>query len=127
MCQQEVAARPACRNGGRGLSSPGVPPFLANQERPRPPSSTSFRADAAAPGACCPSMRIEAARTRLELGKGRIMTKIGRFKKVPGEYRGQVIPLSVQAKSVRIAPATHPTGTAPSPRVLTGKADVGPP
>src|SRR3546814_16129962 len=125
MCQQEVAARPACRNGGRGLSSPGVPPFLANQERPRPPSSTSFRADAAAPGACCPSMRIEAARTRLELGKGRIMTKIGSFKKVSGEYRGQVITLSVQAKSVRIAPAPNPNGNAPRTRVLIGQAPNG--
>src|SRR3546814_8278580 len=70
-------------------------------------------------------MRIEAARTRLELGKGRIMTKIGSSKKVSGEYRGQVITLSVQAKSVRIAPATNPTGNAPSHRVLIGEGDIG--
>src|SRR3546814_10933075 len=70
-------------------------------------------------------MRIEAARTRLELGKGRIMTKIGSSKKVSGEYRGQVITLSVQAKSVRIAPATNPTGNAPSHRVLIGEAEIG--
>src|SRR3546814_14554220 len=69
-------------------------------------------------------MRIEAARTRLELGKGRIMTKIGSFKKVSGEYRGQVITLSVQAKSDRIAPATNPTGNAPSHRILIGDAEV---
>ncbi len=32
------------------------------------------------------------------------MAKIGTFKKVSGEFRGQITTLSVQAKSVRIAP-----------------------
>jgi uncharacterized protein (DUF736 family) len=53
------------------------------------------------------------------------MTKIGSFKKVSGEYRGQIITLSVQAKSVRIAPEANPTGNAPSHRVLIGDAEVG--
>ena len=53
------------------------------------------------------------------------MTKIGSFKKVSGEYRGQIITLSVQAKSVRIAPDAKSTGNAPSHRVLIGEAEVG--
>lgn len=53
------------------------------------------------------------------------MTKIGSFKKVSGEYRGQIITLSVQAKSVRIAPETNPTGNAPSHRVMIGDVEVG--
>ena len=53
------------------------------------------------------------------------MTKIGSFKKVSGEYRGQIITLSVQAKSVRIAPETNQTGNAPSHRVYVGRAEIG--
>ena len=53
------------------------------------------------------------------------MTKIGSFKKVSGEYRGQIVTLSVQAKSVRIAPETNPTGNAPSHRVMVGDVEVG--
>lgn len=32
------------------------------------------------------------------------MAKIGTFKKVSGEFRGQITTLSAQAKAVRIAP-----------------------
>jgi uncharacterized protein (DUF736 family) len=53
------------------------------------------------------------------------MTTIGSFKKVSGEFRGQIITLSVQAKSVRIAPEPNPTGNAPSHRVLIGDVEVG--
>ena len=49
------------------LSSPGVPPFLANQESRFAPSSAALRdLRAAAPSLCCPTMRIEAALVRLE-------------------------------------------------------------
>jgi uncharacterized protein (DUF736 family) len=53
------------------------------------------------------------------------MTKIGSFKKVSGEYRGQIVTLSVQAKSVRITPVVNPTGNAPSHRVHVGEVEVG--
>ncbi len=53
------------------------------------------------------------------------MTKIGSFKKVSGELRGQIITLSVQAKSVRIVQLSDPTGNAPSHRILVGEAEVG--
>lgn len=53
------------------------------------------------------------------------MTKIGSFKKVSGEYRGQIITLSVQAKSVRIVPDDKATGNAPSHHVLVGDVEVG--
>ncbi|KGB55979.1 hypothetical protein FG91_00863 [Sphingopyxis sp. LC81] len=53
------------------------------------------------------------------------MARIGTFKKVSGEYRGQIITLSVQAKSVRIVPEDKPSGNAPSHRVFIGEAEVG--
>ncbi len=53
------------------------------------------------------------------------MAKIGSFKKVADEYRGQIITLSVQAKSVRITPEDNPSSNAPSHRVFIGEAEVG--
>jgi uncharacterized protein (DUF736 family) len=53
------------------------------------------------------------------------MTKIGSFKKVSGEYHGEIITLSVQAKSIRIVPDDSATGNAPSHHVLIGDAEVG--
>jgi len=53
------------------------------------------------------------------------MTKIGSFKKVSGEYRGQIITLSVQAKAVRIVEDGNATGNAPTHRVHIGDAEVG--
>lgn len=53
------------------------------------------------------------------------MAKIGTFKKVSGEYRGQIVTLSVQAKSVRIVPEDDPSGNAPSHRVFIGDVEVG--
>ncbi|WP_342251552.1 DUF736 domain-containing protein [Sphingomonas sp. OTU376] len=53
------------------------------------------------------------------------MAKIGSFKKVSGEFRGQIITLSVQSKSVRIVPETNPNGNAPTHRVLVNDAEVG--
>src|SRR3546814_15500518 len=54
-----------------------------------------------------------------------IMARIGTFKKVSGEYRGQIVTLSVQAKLVRIVPEDNPSGNAPSHRVFIGEAEVG--
>lgn len=53
------------------------------------------------------------------------MSKIGSFKLVSGEYRGEIITLSVQAKSVRIVPEESSSGNAPSHRVFVGGAEVG--
>lgn len=53
------------------------------------------------------------------------MARIGSFKQVAGEYRGQIITLSVQAKSVRIAPEDNPGSNAPSHRVFVGEVEVG--
>lgn len=53
------------------------------------------------------------------------MSRIGTFKLVSGEYRGQITTLSVQAKSVRIVPEKNASGNAPSHRVFAGDAEVG--
>lgn len=53
------------------------------------------------------------------------MAKIGSFKKVSGELRGQISTLSVQAKSVRIVTDEQASGNAPSHRVYVGDAEVG--
>ena len=54
------------------------------------------------------------------------MSKIGTFKQVDGEYRGEIVTLSVQAKSVRIVPEQGSgNGNAPSHRLFVGHAEVG--
>ncbi len=53
------------------------------------------------------------------------MAKIGSFKKVSGELRGQIVTLSVQAKSVRFVADEQASGNAPSHRVFVGEAEVG--
>ena len=53
------------------------------------------------------------------------MTKIGSFKKVSGEYRGQITTLSVQAKAVRIVEDGNAAGNAPTHRVHVGDVEVG--
>ncbi len=62
---------------------------------------------------------------RPEPRKECIMARIGTFKKVSGEFRGQITTLSVQAKSVRITPEKDPSGNAPSHRVFVGDVEVG--
>ena len=53
------------------------------------------------------------------------MSRIGTFKLVAGEYRGEIVTLSVQAKDVRIVPERNPSGNAPSHRVFIKAAEVG--
>ncbi|MCK9545047.1 MAG: DUF736 domain-containing protein [Novosphingobium sp.] len=53
------------------------------------------------------------------------MAKIGSFKKVSGELRGQITTLSVQAKAVRIVAEEQASGNAPSHRIHVGEAEVG--
>ena len=80
----------------------------------------------AGPHPCRLSIRIEAAIGAVfDQGKDKIMSKIGSFKKVSGEYKGQIITLAVQAKSVRIAPVEKPGQNGPSHRVFVGEVEVG--
>lgn len=53
------------------------------------------------------------------------MSKIGSFKLVSSDYHGEIITLSVQAKSVRIVPTNATASNAPSHRVLVEEAEVG--
>ncbi|MBB6468574.1 DUF736 domain-containing protein [Aminobacter anthyllidis] len=55
------------------------------------------------------------------------MATIGTFKKsANNEFTGEIVTLSVQARSVRIVPETRTTGdNAPSHRVFVGRADIG--
>ena len=54
------------------------------------------------------------------------MASIGSFKKVGGEFQGQIVTLSVQAKNVRIVPETNRANdNAPCHRVFVGRAEIG--
>lgn len=54
------------------------------------------------------------------------MANIGSFKKVGGEYQGEILTLNVQAKNVRIVPADGATNdAAPTHRVFVGRAEIG--
>jgi uncharacterized protein (DUF736 family) len=54
------------------------------------------------------------------------MANIGSFKKVAGEYQGEIVTLSVQAKNVRIIPEVERmSDAAPSHRVYVGRAEIG--
>src|SRR3546814_3479840 len=58
--------------------------------------------------------------------KGNIMATIGTFKKTAnGEYVGDIVTLSVQAKGVRIVPDENPPSeNATSHRILVGRAEI---
>ena len=55
------------------------------------------------------------------------MATIGTFKKTgTNAYTGEIVTLSVQARTVRIVPETKAAGdNAPSHRVLVGRAEIG--
>ena len=54
------------------------------------------------------------------------MANIGSFKKIGGEFQGEIVTLSVQTKNVRIvAEAERPSENAPSHRVYVGRAEIG--
>jgi uncharacterized protein (DUF736 family) len=55
------------------------------------------------------------------------MATIGSFKKTgPNEFTGEIVTLSVQAKSVRIVPETTRSGeNSPSHRVYVGRVEIG--
>src|ERR1700730_14403718 len=54
------------------------------------------------------------------------MANIGSFKKVGGEFQGEIVTLSVQTKNVRIVPETNRANdNAPSHRVYVGRAEIG--
>lgn len=55
------------------------------------------------------------------------MASIGTFKKAAnGEFTGEILTLSVQAKNVRIVPEQNrASDSAPSHRVFVGRAEIG--
>ena len=54
------------------------------------------------------------------------MANIGSFKKVGGEFHGEIFTLSVQAKGVRIVPETNRANdNAPSHRIFVARAEIG--
>ena len=53
------------------------------------------------------------------------MAKIGNFKMVSGELRGEINTLSLKIKSVRIAASEQVSDAAPSHRIYVGEAEVG--
>ena len=53
------------------------------------------------------------------------MAKIGNFKMVSGELRGQIVTLALLAKSVRIVAEENISGNAPTHRVLIGEVEIG--
>ena len=54
------------------------------------------------------------------------MANIGSFKKVGGDFQGEIVTLSVQAKGVRIIAETNRSNeNAPSHRVYVGRAEIG--
>ena len=54
------------------------------------------------------------------------MANIGSFKKSGQEFQGEIVTLSVQAKGVRIVPATNRANDkAPSHRIFVGRAEIG--
>ncbi len=54
-----------------------------------------------------------------------IMSRIGTFKLVAGEFRGKIVTLALQAQDVRIVPEANASGNAPSHRIFVGNAEVG--
>ena len=54
------------------------------------------------------------------------MANIGSFKKSGGEFKGEIVTLSVQTKNVRIVPETNRANdNTPSHRVYVGRAEIG--
>ncbi len=54
------------------------------------------------------------------------MANIGSFKKVGNDYQGEIVTMSVQTKSVRIAAeAQGDNDKAPTHRVYVGRAEIG--
>lgn len=53
------------------------------------------------------------------------MAKIGSFKQISGEYRGQIATLTLTAKSVRIVRDESANGNAPGHRVFVGDTEIG--
>jgi uncharacterized protein (DUF736 family) len=54
------------------------------------------------------------------------MANIGSFKKVGGEFQGEIITLGLHAKGVSFVPETQrANGVAPTHRIFFGRAEIG--
>jgi uncharacterized protein (DUF736 family) len=118
-----------CRNG---VGSTFFPWAEAHSSRGKklspPPSSAALRParDASSIASGFP-IAIEAAVVAGSKQPRRSdMASIGSFKKVGGEFQGEIVTLSVQTKNVRIVPETNRANdNAPSHRVYVGRAEIG--
>ena len=108
------------------LSSPGLRPFLARQERL---TAAILHCATAQTGAASIAfgfqIAIEAAVVAgSETARRSDMANIGSFKKSGQEFQGEIVTLSLQTRGVRIVPETDRTNdNAPSHRVYVGRAD----
>jgi uncharacterized protein (DUF736 family) len=111
------------------LPLPAAPASSRNNKVALAPSFASPRPKGAPAIASGLSITIETAmvRARKHTGSRRTtMATIGTFKKSGNEFTGEIVTLSVQARSVRITPETRATGeNAPSHRVFVGRAEIG--
>jgi uncharacterized protein (DUF736 family) len=130
MTETGCASAARGRNGcARLFPLSASPSFLAKQKSRAPPSSSCACGPSAAAAAVpVMSQAIEAMKGTVSgQGKDINMATIGTFKKTAkGEFVGDIVTLSLQAKGVRIVPDQNPPSeNAPTHRVFVGNAEVG--
>jgi uncharacterized protein (DUF736 family) len=118
------------RNGTSALFSPAGCARIPREAKKRGPAVLQQASGPSAAAAAVPVMpqAIEAMMVMVPTqGKASNMATIGTFKKTAtGEYVGDIVTLSVQAKGVRIVPDENPPSeNAPSHRILVGRAEIG--
>jgi uncharacterized protein (DUF736 family) len=130
MTETGFASAARGRNGRRALFSPDRFAAIPREAKKRAPAVLQLRLRAfgcgrGSPGHA-PSHRGHEGHG-LGTGKESIMATLGTFKKTAtGEYVGDIVTLSVQAKGVRIVPDDNPPSeSAPTHRVLVGRAEIG--
>src|SRR5262249_13332138 len=117
------------RNGGGETFFPWAEAHSSRGKKlSPPPSSAAFRPTSGASSIASGfPIAIEAAAVAGSKQPRRSdMASIGSFKKVGGEFQGEIVTLSVQTKNVRIVPETsRANDNAPSHRVHVGRAEIG--
>jgi uncharacterized protein (DUF736 family) len=117
------------RNGGGETFFPWAKPIpreARNSHRRHPPLRSGPQTGASSIASGFP-IAIEAAVVAGSIQPRRSdMANIGSFKKVGGDFQGEIVTLSVQTKNVRIVPETNwANDNAPSHRVYVGRAEIG--
>jgi uncharacterized protein (DUF736 family) len=111
----------------RGDPGSPIPREPRKSLRRHPPLGSGPQAGASSI-ACGLTITIEAAMVAgSKQPRRNDMATIGTFKKSGnGEFQGEIVTLSVQAKGVRIVPESNRTSdNAPSHRVFVGRAEIG--